>query len=368
MARPSYREDDRPVEARTHAPSPLPSISVLRSFRSDTLRDLARRALAQGWDAYRTGGGHVRLVSPTGQMVEMSTSAAGNGHDQRNVRLAFARAGLDLRPKAERRRERIAARRARPIPQEVPVTTDAPRPPADDPTPFARISETRETIGGRQVLFWRTANGVAWALVAPPGGTPHAAGRKGFSDQGGDEASVRRRVVAYIERGEVPHPGRGGKRAPSPVVVRQATPGELERAFGPDARPNGAAGHPSPAPDHTTPAPAPAPALVTGPTPEAPAAPAGRAPTAGPDAQPLPSTPPSTDDAVAVRASARLQVYPIAAALDDLDRRVGPAIDALEAAGKVDAAALVRAELAMTPAEVELLALYRAVGRDRRPA
>lgn len=51
--------------------------------------------------------------------------------------------------------------------------------------------------------------------------------------------------------------------------------------------------------------------------------------------------------------------YPIASALDNLERVVGPAILALEWVGKNDAAALLRSELAMTPAEVELLALYR---------
>jgi hypothetical protein len=58
--------------------------------------------------------------------------------------------------------------------------------------------------------------------------------------------------------------------------------------------------------------------------------------------------------------------YPIARALDDLERAVMPAVLALEAAGKSEAAELIRVELAKSPAEVELLALYREVNQRPR--
>jgi hypothetical protein len=51
--------------------------------------------------------------------------------------------------------------------------------------------------------------------------------------------------------------------------------------------------------------------------------------------------------------------FPLAVALDDLEAATAPALAALERAGKVDAAALVRAEVATTPAEAELLRLWR---------
>jgi hypothetical protein len=57
--------------------------------------------------------------------------------------------------------------------------------------------------------------------------------------------------------------------------------------------------------------------------------------------------------------------FPLAVSLDGLEAATAPAIAALEAAGKGDAAALVRAELARTPAEDELLRLWRQVrGRE----
>jgi hypothetical protein len=56
--------------------------------------------------------------------------------------------------------------------------------------------------------------------------------------------------------------------------------------------------------------------------------------------------------------------FPLAAALDDLDAKVMPALAALEAAGKIDAAGLLRAELDMTPVEAELLRLWRAARGD----
>jgi hypothetical protein len=55
--------------------------------------------------------------------------------------------------------------------------------------------------------------------------------------------------------------------------------------------------------------------------------------------------------------------YPHAAALDRLDASLAPALAALEAAGKADAAGLLRAEVTRSEVEEELLALYRRVMR-----
>jgi len=56
--------------------------------------------------------------------------------------------------------------------------------------------------------------------------------------------------------------------------------------------------------------------------------------------------------------------YPLAEALDRLDMAMAPALEALEAAGKTDAAGLLRGELDRSPMEAELLALYRRVARS----
>lgn len=352
-ARDSYRE----TKAMHSAPAPLTTTSVLRSFRSDVLRDLARRALDQGWDAYPTGGGHLRLVNPAnGGMVEMSTSAGGSryGHDQRNVRVALARAGLDLRPKADRRRDRIAAGRRRaarehpieevpmmttPAPKAEPTPTPAAKAPSD---PFARVPGSQRSleIDGRKVQTWKAKNGGAWALVgAPDGSSVRQPGNKGFSDRHGDEAEVMRRVREYIASGAVPE---HRQRRAGPVDRHQATPEEIasfghKNGAGGPAVPNVGAGGRRP-----TAAELPAPV-----------------PTAGPDSPAAPTIPPSVAPE-AVWASVRVDPadYPIAASLANLARQVGPAIEALEAAGKVDAAALVRAELAQTPAEAELMRLW----------
>jgi hypothetical protein len=55
--------------------------------------------------------------------------------------------------------------------------------------------------------------------------------------------------------------------------------------------------------------------------------------------------------------------YPTAAALDALHAAAAPAIAALMAAGKTDAANLITAELDLTPTEAELLRLWQTVVR-----
>jgi hypothetical protein len=99
--------------------------SVIRAIGSDQVRDLARQAIGQGWDVYSTGGGHLAVVHPaTGAQVTLSRNAGG-GHAIANVRQAFARAGLDLRSKSERRRahrQEVRAMQARDV-------TETPTPP-----------------------------------------------------------------------------------------------------------------------------------------------------------------------------------------------------------------------------------------------
>ena len=69
-----------------------------------------------------------------------------------------------------------------------------------------------------------------------------------------------------------------------------------------------------------------------------------------------------TDPDTSWRAVAVAQAeFPLASALDHLHASVAPALEALEAAGKVDAAGLLRSELALTPTEQELLRLWRRV-------
>jgi hypothetical protein len=55
--------------------------------------------------------------------------------------------------------------------------------------------------------------------------------------------------------------------------------------------------------------------------------------------------------------------FPLVAALDGLDTTLAPALAALEAAGKRDAADLIRGELTRSPLEEEALGLYRRVMR-----
>ena len=102
-----------------------PSVSP-RVFRSPDYRDLVERAIEQGFDVYRTGSDHIAVVNPlTGQRVTMSTSGSTrSGHALGNVRAALMRAGLDLRSKAERRRDRKQHKEATAMPKGSLLTDD----------------------------------------------------------------------------------------------------------------------------------------------------------------------------------------------------------------------------------------------------
>lgn len=307
------------------------SHGVIRGFRSDAFKALAREAFHQGWDLFARPGGHIDAVSPSGAIVQMSLTAHTGGPVLDQKRREFERAGLDLRSKVARRRDdRIAARHQAPIDEapaprtEEPLMTDETTAPEASEAPFARVpgSEVRETIGDRQVLTYLTANGMVWALVSRPGGSPHGDGRKGFSRKDGDQAAIMAEVRAWLDNG-APSAGHRARRSDrtryeGPLTNGHATQAQVDEV--------------PVVPVYEVVAPAPTPAQ-------------------GPSWRAVGIDPAD---------------YPIAVALAALDEAVGPAIAALEAAGKGEAADLIRAEVATTPAETELLTLFREVTGSAR--
>lgn len=294
---------------------------LLRSFRSGDLRALAKTALAQGWDGYMDGGGHVALVNPaTGARVVLSSTANARGHQLANVRLALRRGGLVLGPR-NRRRSRPAQGQIPPL--EVVAMTD---PVATDPAtapPYAGTGKALRaggryvlvapkeavTIAGRQVRIGLRADGRWVADTRDPSTKSGRRQWQGDTDAGREVLEAR--IAFDLTTGKPPgHTGANDRALGSFVGARIPDPAEAIDVVAAQAVPpsNGAA-------------------------------------------------PGAAWRAVAVDPGE----YPIAVALDALEAAVGPALAALEAAGKVDAAALVRGELAMTSAEAELLRLYRRV-------
>lgn len=276
--------------------------ALLRSVQSDLVRDLARRAVAQGWDLYPNGGGHLAAVHPvTGAQVTLATSAGG-GHATENVRAAFRRAGLDLRSKAERRRSRrqevhpMQVRDVTPAPPPLPVV---PIPEAEDrrrgrlPTNLA--SREALDIGGRRVVI-RQGTGGRWS--ASTRDAAYKTGRRSWA--GLDRDAMVDRIARDLAEEAA---------AEEAAVEESAT--RLADVHLPD--------------------------------PEAVAAVEG-GPLAGFHV-----------------VQADPEEFPLAAHLAALDAAVAPALAALEAAGKVDAAGLLRAEVERSPLEEELVRLYRRV-------
>lgn len=275
--------------AQAYAPTPL-----LRAVRSDQLRGLVRRAVDQGWDLYANGGGHLAAVNPTnGARVVLSMTTNGTGHALGNTRQAFARAGLDLRPKAERRR--ALRQEARPMqvhdvtptaPAPVtPLETEAPNPRAGQGGKaggkFARSGPTeRLDVGGYLVRAWPRADGT-WVAETPD----LSKSRRLRSWYGQD----RDQLLARVAEGIAEDPPR---LVPAADEVHVTT------------------------------------------------------------AQGLAADMAATPEPVE---------YPLAAALDALDAALAPGLAALVAAGRTDAAELVRAELTRSPLEDELLRLFRRV-------
>lgn len=328
--------------------------TVLRSFRSDVLRDLARRALAQGWDAYLNGNGHVRMVSPSGAMVDMSTTAAASrrGHDQANVRAEFARAGLDLRPKAEIRRDRKAERRGlfaiTPKEESSSMATSAPTAP---PHKTAEGGFTFAPKGGRSVraedvdIDGRPFR-IRYRADGRVEGTTLRRKQQRTFGPSADVESVMVQLRKFAEKvpnwttePQEPRPPHAktakpkavktGMNGHAPAVVAEAlkdVPDDVEAGAIPDAFDRAL----------TTPEPVKEPSQI---------APA--------------------DDLIRMGDYGVVHLshadFPVAVGLAALHATVTPAIEALEAAGKMDAAALLRGELEVSPAEAELLRLWQEV-------
>lgn len=289
-------------------PATRPALAVggvLRSFRTDEFRELARRAVAQGWTAYQRGNGHVALVAPTGAQVTLSATAyTGHGLVE-SKRLELARAGLDLRSKAERRRAHRQEVR-----MHAPDTTPTPTPTRRHPTPaggkFAQVPGSLAVLDldGFRVRLWSRADGT-WVTETR------------------DLAMKRRLRAVYAQDRDTAVERMRLEIAAKPPIVEE--------------------------PPKPPPAPVPERVQVTDRL-----------------VAPGPLQDPPVASAVARRGGfhvvqAEAGDFPLAAALEALDATLAPALAALTAAGKVDAADLIRAELDRSPLEEELVRLYRRV-------
>ena len=315
--------------------------AALRAIRSDGMKSLARQALAQGFGLEWNGSGHPVLVSPDGTRVGFSATKRNNYHAVANVKSALVRAGFDPSATTARARRAMASAArgsGSSMPSPDPITSavervmlDEPRlevPPMTDATVDAPV-DAPETVKHKQ---YRPAGGkyvYTSAETLDLDGTPFyvrhrtdgqvagflhddrvKSGRKVFARKDGDQSAIVEAARAYIAEGR-PEPRRvGAETAASPAKTGHDAAEAPALAVDTAKRPNGASG-------------------------------GSRGVWAAAYVDP--------DD------------YPVAAGLDELDRMVAPAIEALLAAGKADAAELVRAELKRSPAEEELLRLYQEV-------
>lgn len=187
---------------------------------------------------------------------------------------------------------------------------------------YAVVAAETVDLNGTPLRIRTRADGQLWGWIADP---RVKGGRRAFVSTKGDRAEVIARATEVVE-------GRG----PAPKVVRRR-------------KASGAATPTNPETPATTPETAPSdpePVIGDRHAPE---------PTERRNGGPRPS------GGVWAAAYVDPADYPVARALDELDRLVVPAIEALRAAGKADAAELVKAELGRTPAEEELLRLYQEV-------
>jgi hypothetical protein len=284
---------------------------VLRAFRSSDLRDLTRLAIDQGWDAAITGGGHVRVVNPTnGRRVILSASSAANAHGLGNARAAFRRAGLALGDRPQH---------APPIPEEVPtMTTDTTGVDAGLARNTQRLHPEARKAGG------------AYALKAPK--QPVAiAGHRVLIGERTDGNWVAEMAWPAMKSGRRQWMSEKGRDVLVARITRDLETGHLSRPGG---------------------------LVEAAPVPGAEVIPPTSAPALHPFvAERIPEAVKRTNGA------ATAEAFPIASGLAALHATVAPTLAALEAAGKADAAALLRGELALTPAEAELLGLWRLVTR-----
>lgn len=281
--------------------------SVLRSFRSPDFRDLVRQALRQGWVPYQRPGGHLDVVNPAnGAIVQVSTTAHTGGPVLRPKRREFERAGLVVH-----RRHQVAS--GGPNMTESHAFHELP-PKVPEAAPEV------ESLGTHPVVN-RTAHrpkGGAFALVGQA-----------------EVLTIHGVQVTVVERAD------GVFIARTPDVAKGK--GVRTWSAGPTTGGRDAAVAKATA------------ALAQDLAPEAPPEVVAR----------IPESVPHTNGAASAATWAAVRVdpedYPLAVALDNLESSIAPALVALEAAGKVDAAALIRAEVATTPVEDELLALWRSV-------
>lgn len=342
--------------------------STLRGFRAPEMRDLARRAVQDGWDLYTRPGGHVDVVNPAnGAVVRLSSTGYAGPSQLKPKRHEFEVAGLDLRSKAERRRaDRLT--RARAAARRVLAATPPPAPNVD-PGIDGRAIEVPDVTQQRLQIEADTHR-----PPPPQSGEAHARYRDGstmfISDEIAMVDGVRLRIrqqrggaligwtppeaSIYDRKSWSVGPRPLSKTAPPRTLEEQRA--ELEAKV----RDWIAAGKPPRKPQPTRPANERSQAVREA------AMTKGNGVAPQPDAEDL-----ATEAALVatghlrpggvVWTTARVDPaeFPIASALAELHRAVGPAIAALEAAGRADAAALVRAELANTPAEQELLRLWQ---------
>jgi hypothetical protein len=337
--------------------------------------------MAQGFTIELNGSGHPVLVSPDGNRVWMSSTKADSYHVVANVKAALRHAGW--RDPAHSQRKRMAppvvarslAPSAQPALSIVRATHDEPgstgettmqEPRPTDPMQpiraahefapkptarraggaFAYVSGETVTVLGHEVKLRERADGDWFAML-----TDHryASGRKSFSERGGGKAGLLVKVERYLSE----HPGGVApdrSRKTAAEIGHQGgkpkhTPADHQLAA------HVIAEHLPPKPATTAETPASAPKTAAEPT--AAPKPSNQAPKANGAA---------VADPAAFSTWAAVKIidaeYPIAAALAELDRQVAPAIEALQAAGKTEAAELVRDELAKTPAEAELVRLW----------
>jgi hypothetical protein len=93
--------DDNLVVSR--APTALPAApaivarGILAGIRNDRIRELVKRAAADGWEVGKTGSGHISIAKGKQRMILSTTSNDGRlGHNWGNVRATAKRAGLDV--------------------------------------------------------------------------------------------------------------------------------------------------------------------------------------------------------------------------------------------------------------------------------
>lgn len=60
------------------------------------MRQIAEKAIAQGWTVDLTNGGHLRFVSPAGSKVFAPSTPRGGRRSTANTKADLKRAGLEL--------------------------------------------------------------------------------------------------------------------------------------------------------------------------------------------------------------------------------------------------------------------------------